>query len=396
MPRLIALLIAWLAMSAAGLCQDLPGNKPDRAFDAAMQTFNLDNPSWAFIYKTGKHQGSSIGFHVAEQGGRKGGSFLPFNSSSDPEAEVVNYRLARMLGVSDTYNPVTYYQLGPVATARFKALLAKHVESDPDRSANYNRIAAQLKANPKTIFGIYRLRPKGNKVAVNSLGMGGQFNQSSAMATYIRASGPLPSERLISLPEVKAAQPGSPKPVETELELARQLSAIFVLDQLTGQWDRFWRNLEATSDRTGRVRFLARDNGGATLDEWEGEWHASYERWVSRYDPDVMRKLQNLSAFLNKTQPAFETFSDVEKWKAAAGFRKVGSYTMFKRKLNLLIDKRLPMLEKQYGAKVYFPPSLPMAQAAPMAPIEAKPSAPVALKPSEVKRAVVVPPVHSP
>ncbi len=354
------LLAGFLAVAPAAHGQALPGNSNDLAFDAFVKSLDLEDPGFDFLYKTGKHDGSSIGFHVAEQGQRKIGTFAPYNSSSDPEAEVVTYRLARFLEVSDIYNPVTYYEIGPRASSRFKVMLKKHSESDPDRLANRTRIMAQFAEKPDRMFGIYRYRMKGNKYTVTVLGTEGQLNTGHPLATFIRANGPLPSSNTMSLPGVKGQRSEYPKPIETELELARQLSIIMVVDQLTGQWDRFWRNLEAVSDRDGRLRLLSRDNGGANLDDgWE--WHPLYERWVSRYDREMVSKLTMLNAFLQERQTRLGDFADVETWRTTIGFRKTSSFNTFKRKLAMLIDAKLPALERQYGNKMFFAAPQPVA-----------------------------------
>jgi hypothetical protein len=134
-----------------------------------------------------------------------------------------------------------------------------------------------------------------------------------------------------------------------------------VVDQLMGQWDRFWKNLEAFGDTRGRLHFLARDNGGATLSDWVQ--HADYDRWVSRYDRSVIEKLEALHAFLSGHSPRFAGYSAVEKWKSDVGFISSDSFATFKKKLALLITKRVPALEKQYGARVYFA-TTPQAPAA--------------------------------
>lgn len=364
MRKLIVALAVCCALATSALAQDVPGLKRDRKFDELVMMLNLEETGLEFTYKKGKHDGSSVGFHVSQLDRRRSGTFVPYNSSSDPEAEVVSYRLARFLGVSDIYNPVSYFTIGPLAAARFSALLKKRTEIYHDRKLNYLRITTQLKSNPNSLFGIYRFRPKGKKYVVTSLGSNGEFNLGSQLAAFIRANGPMPSENRIALPGVKGQRPGDPVPLEAESELARQLSVIFTIDQLMGQWDRFWRNLEAMGDGSARLRLLARDNGGANVDDgWE--WHARYERWVSRYDRDVMQKLQALDAFLHGSKPNFAGYSNVEQWKTAAGFIKASSFNTFKRKLHMLIDKRLPMLEKQFGPKMYF-----AAKAAGGAPLE--------------------------
>jgi hypothetical protein len=331
----------------------LPGTAQDIAFDAHMLSVNLEAPNLVFISKGAKQRGSSVGFHVAEPGRRKDGTFVPTNTSSIPEAEVVAYRLARFLGVSRFYNPVTYYQLGPIASARFKALLLKHGEIYENRQQNRARTLGELKAHPDTIFGIYRQRTDGKAFVATSLGLEGQPNYSHPLLQHIRADRPMPPLALMSLPGVKPARPHYPKPAELEGELARQLSIILTIDQLMGQWDRFWRNLEATGDENGKLRLVARDNGGATLDDgWE--WHATYQKMLSRYDRGVMQQLAALKAFLHGKTATLGEFKSVDAWKASVGFRKASSFNTFKRKLELLVDKTLPAREKQHGDKVYF------------------------------------------
>jgi hypothetical protein len=331
----------------------LPGTEQDVAFDVHMQGIDLEAPDLVFIHKGGKQRGASVGFHVAAPGHRKDGTFVPTNSSSIPEAEVVSYRLARFLGVSRFYHPVTYYQLGPQASARFKALLQKHGEIYENRKENRSRSLAELKVHPDHIFGIYRLRADGKLYVASSLGGEGQPNYSHPLMSHIRADRPLPPATPMSLPGVKPARAGYPKPSEKESELARQLSIILTIDQLMGQWDRFWKNLEAVGDKDGRLRLIARDNGGADVDDgWE--WHVSYQKMLSRYDRDVMQRLVGLNAFLRGKTATLGEFKSVDSWKATVGFRKASSFNTFKRKLELLVDKTLPAREKQFGDKIYF------------------------------------------
>jgi hypothetical protein len=352
--RLLALFVATAWMTSAAVAQHLPGNSADLKFDKTERKLDLEDRSLEFHYKAGKHQGSSVGFHISKPGHRKSATFAPQNTSSNLESEVVAYRLARFLGTSDIYNPVTYATLGPVATARFKEMLKKRPESDPDRRQNKSGTLAALSAYPTSLPGIYRLRPHGDKFRVAQLGTPeGHLNTSHPLSGFIRANGPVPGDKPMSLAGVKGARGEYPrKPVEKESELARQLSNILLVDQLLGQWDRFVNNLEAFGDEKGRLQFVARDNGGGTVDDWE--WYGLYEKWLSRYDRDVTSRLAELHAFLQGKAKTFAGFDDVEAWKKAVGFIRQSSFDTFKRKLDLLIAKRLPALEKQYGERTYF------------------------------------------
>ncbi len=344
-----------IAASAPAWAQNVPGTKRDLDFDAHMKTVDLDDPKMRLEYKKPEAGGSSIGMFIGVGSGPTDRSFVPTNPSSIPEAEVVAYRLSRFLGISRLTYPVDYYQLGPKATATFKAMVTATREIDPDRIDNRNLVLVALKSNPDTVLGIYRIKPKTKMYTASALGSEGELNMNTGLAQEIRASGRMPDEQQMPLEGIKGGQPGFPKmPTERRVELARQLSTIFVLDSLLGQWDRFWNNLEASGDKHGRLKLIARDNGGATLNNWDSR--GNYDRWVSRFDRDLIEKLTALNAFLKGEAAQFAGSTSVEAWKQAAGFMEPSSYEVFAMKLSRLIDKRVPALVKQFGDQAFFPP----------------------------------------
>ena len=356
----LALAICLLAgaLSEIALAQQVPGTQRDLAFDALMKTVDLDDPALRLDYKNPTSDGSSIGVFVGRGDKPAGASFVPTNTSSVPEAEVVSYRLARFLGVSRNYFPVDYYNLGPKAFAKFRDMVLQTPEFEDDRITNRKLVIKALKANPVSILGIYRLKPKTKMYPSRTLGTQGQFNRSSELGQAIRATGPMPGPQLMRLVGIKGGGVGYPSPpAEQGVELARQLSTIFVIDQLLGQWDRFWENLEASGDKTGRLKLIARDNGGATLDDWEE--FETYNRLVSRYDREVIARLTSLNAFLKGEAKEFSGFSDVKKWQSAAGFIEPASFETFARKLDFLVGKRIPALVEQEGEATFFPPKSP-------------------------------------
>ncbi len=342
-------------LASAAFAQTVPGKKRDVDFDAHVKTVDLDDPQYRLEYKKPTPDGSSIGLFIGVGDKPTDRSFVPTNPSSIPEAEVVAYRLARFLGVSRLFYPVDYYQLGPKATAKFAQMVkTTSVGDDKDSIQNRDLVLKELKSNPNTIFGIYRLRPKTKMFAASVLGREGKFDETTGLSKEIRASGPMPDQRAVGLDGVKGGQAGFPaNPTEQRVELARQLSTIFVMDMLLGQWDRFWNNLEASGDKNGRLKLIARDNGGATLDDFEG--YEDYNRWVSRFDRDLIDRLTALNAFLKGRAPEFAGFSDIEAWKKAAGFRGKSSFETFAKKLSTLVEKRIPALMREYGDKTFFP-----------------------------------------
>jgi hypothetical protein len=342
------------ALTTQASAQNLPGTKRDLAFDAHMKTVDLDDPKMRLEYKLASAGGSSIGMFIGIGDAPTDRSFVPTNPSSIPEAEVVAYRLSRFLGISRLTYPVDYYRLGPKANAFFKDMVTKTPENtDKDRQFNRNMVLTELKSSP-SVLGIYRLKPKIKMSTVSVLGTEGEFNLNTGLAREMQAGGPMPDDRQIPLEGVKGGKAGYPEvPTERRIELARQLSTIFVLDSLFGQWDRFWNNLEASGDKNGRLKLIARDNGGATLENWDTR--DSYNRWFSRFDRELIDKLTSLNAFLKGKAPEFADYKDVEAWKKAVGFISPSSYEVFQMKLARLIETRLPTLVKRYGDKTFFP-----------------------------------------
>ena len=344
-----------IAASASAWAQGLPGTKRDLDFDAHMKTVNLDDPKMRLEYKGPEAGGSSIGMFIGVGTGPTDRSFVPTNPSSIPEAEVVAYRLSRFLGISRLTYPVDYYQLCPKATATFKAMVTATREIDADRIDNRNLVLTALRSKPDTVLGIYRIKPKTKMYTASALGTEGELNMNTGLAQEIQASGRMPSDERMPLEGIKGGQPNFPKvPTESRVELARQLSTIFVLDSLFGQWDRFWNNLEASGDKHGRLKLIARDNGGATLNNWDSR--ANYDRWVSRFDRDLIDQLTALNAFLKGEAPQFAGYTNLGSWMEAVGFMEPSSYEVFAMKLSRLIDKRVPTLVKRFGDQTFFPP----------------------------------------
>lgn len=346
----------WVLVSLPAIAQTVPGMKRDLEFDARVRTIDFDDPKWRLEYKKPTPDGSSVGMFIGLGDKPTDRSFVPTNPSSIPEAEVVAYRLSRFLGISRLFYPVDYYQLGPKATARFLAMVkSTPAADDKDSIHNRNLVLAELKSNSNSMFGIYRERSKTKMFTASVLGSSGKFDETTGLAQEIKATGRMPDQTKIPLAGVKGGQAGFPDvPTEQRVELARQLSTIFVMDMLLGQWDRFWNNLEASGDRNGRLKLIARDNGGASLDDWEQ--HGDYNRFVSRFDRDLIIRLTALNAFLKGKAADFAGYRSVEDWKTAVGFRAAASFEVFSKKLAQLIDTRVPALVKQHGeAKVFFP-----------------------------------------
>lgn len=350
--RLLMLLAVFSALTGKrAQAAELSRTQLDAKFERYMQALDLEQlGDYQLFFKTG---GTSIGFKIARRGGKKRAVFLPRNSSHHLEEEVVAYRLSRLLGVSNIFNPADYFVLGPKAIAKFRSMLRAN-EKNKWRKKNTNRLIARIRKEPNRLNGTIRYRHKRKSQSVDQLIRSGRLNRAHKLAKFLRGSGPRPGNRRMRLKRIRPDKPHHPQPGESETVLARQLSTIFLMDMLTGQWDRFsGGNIEAYAHKDGRLQFVSRDNGGADFDSgWK--WFGRYAKWVTRFDRSFVSQLQQLHNFLSGCSDAYNGFSDPAYLKKALGFLSDRSFQAFKRRLNRLVSKHIPNAEERYSEDAYF------------------------------------------
>ena len=333
------------------MAQSIPGNEEDIKFDSKVLGLDLEQSEvYRFTFKT---KGTSIGFKVGKVGKRNSGLFLPENSSTHLEGEIVSYRLSRIIGVSDIFNPVSYYTIGSVAVERFRQMLRPN-ERNKWRKKNTKEIRKRINSNPDSLDGIYKFRHKRESQSVDSLAVSNRLNANHRFAKLLQADGPSPKTELVTIQGVIPDKPEYPKPLEMEIVLAKQLSNIFAIDMLTGQWDRFsGGNIEAYAHKDGRLQFVSRDNGGSHL-LWGWNWFNKYRGWLTRFDMEVIDKLKELNAFLNESKPNFGDFSSPDEFRKLVGFSSERSFKAFKEKLDVFINDHVKVCEDRFGSACYF------------------------------------------
>lgn len=256
-----------------------------------MSALDLNAGGVVFEYKS---SGTSVGIKV-DQDGKSIGKFVPENSATNVEGQVVAYQLARFLYMSELVMPSDYYLLRGSGAAKFKSMLQGHSQTNKWRRLNREDVLAKLNRDGE-IPGVFTPHTKFKSPEVQGLADDGSntINRSHPIAQWIRAEGPMPSTRQMSLKGVKNNE--GRVPVESEIELARQFSEIMVLDILTGQWDR-WSggNVEAGYDGD-RVFFWSRDNGGSSING--GGVLKKYSSIVTRFTPEQVERLKALAAAL--------------------------------------------------------------------------------------------------
>src|SRR5262245_52187405 len=274
---------------AADLSSEFQSTPRDAEFAQLMSKLNLNADGIRLTYKDG---GTSVGLKI-DQGSDKLGKWLPRNSAGNPEAQVVSYQLGRFLGMSEQVMPSAYYKLDGGALATFQKILQDARESNRWRRQNRDLNLADIARTPSGVTGVFTpyLEPKSEEVVGLANPSANTINSADPIARFIRADGPVPSAS--SRMSLRGIKGGS----ESELELARQFSQIMVLDILTGQWDR-WSggNVEGATDGT-RVHFVARDNGGASMNG-PGAF-AKYSRIVTRFDRAQTERVERLVQLLN-------------------------------------------------------------------------------------------------
>lgn len=288
------LLLALLPLSAfADL--DFETLKRDTKFADFMSSVDLDSSSFTLNYKD---SGTSVGMKI-EQNGEKVGKWVPTNSATNPEAQVVSYYIARALGMSEQVVPSAYYVVGPRALETFRTMLLNAKEKNKHRIGNRDLNLKAINSNPNALLGVYTDQIKNEAVDDLVNWKANTINVNHPIAKYIRANGPMPTtEKRISFKQLKNKEGQIPS--ENELELSRQFSRIMVLDILCGQWDR-WSggNVEVTVEKkTLRAIMLARDNGGAGMNGTSQL--KKYFGIVSRFDRDQIARVGQLLAELDR------------------------------------------------------------------------------------------------
>lgn len=315
----------------------------DADFARVLASLNLEDPSYKLSYKD---SGTSLGLKI-KRGEEKIGKWLPKNEAADPEAQVVSYYLGRALGMDELVIPAGYYTAGPRALGEFHAMLRNAQERNQLRSRNQQTLLAALARNSSSMEGVFTMPVDSFELATlietDSDHRLGTLRQDQPIARLLHADGPLPSTaREMDLGSRKRIN--GVAPVNNELVLARELSKIFVLDVLCGQFDRFsGGNLEGTVDAAGKLHFIARDNGGAGLVPGSGSTGQYFELF-SRFDRAQIELVRKLDS---------ELASDTAGVASAMHIRS--NPRTFVGRVNSLLEHVDRQRAKYSDARVFFP-----------------------------------------
>jgi hypothetical protein len=285
------------------------------------------------------------------KGHKSRGSFVPRNSSANPDVEIAAFSLSAILGYDQIYRPAARYELGPIASQAFKALIGKYNFRSSERLANKARILKVIQSG-SPLKGCVKAKKDETNVALD------------AIANTHAASNGAPSA---SHPIIQFLQAANEKPVAgksltlkagyvgDELELAREYSVIMTIDAVTQQWDRYsGGNVVIRKDDQGQAHFYMTDNGGADLSD---RWNARNLTWFSRFDRGVIQKLADLKRFLDTPAIGYLKYSDPEVFVTDLGLYSQNSAAIYvqrlRRNLGLVLDY-VRATETKFGNKAFF------------------------------------------
>lgn len=340
----------------------LPGSADDLAFLDLVNTLDLERSD---IEATVSSGGSSIYLALKipnADGSSIRGAFLTTNEATNPETEMAAYQTGRLIGRSELFGPGKYKTAGPQFTARFKHIVesnnySKYKGAKPrnynlanDTLKEKNRVLVlnQINSNPQALDGIFKLWTAIKPTDCDQLVLNNRLVSNTQIASFIKADGRAPTNAMMTLPCSK----GVP---QSQLVLAKQLSTIFLVDAITGQYDRFsGGNLQILIDKNKNlIQFAAMDNGGASLSESDKHTTDVYLPLVSRFEKSVVDELRRLDLFLSGKSASYLNFTRPEDLMAAVGI-KPRTQSHFRKKLGKVLA-HIAAIENKFGAgRVYF------------------------------------------
>lgn len=278
--------------------------------------------------------GTSV-YAVVSQNGKAIGAVLPENSATKISGEVISYNLARIVGAASIYQPGVYMGLSGSNLKAFEAMIPKTPYREAkfrQKEENRKAILARIAKNPGGIDAIYKswdskpidydalVNWRANQISTDHVLKGG----TRSVTSMLTCRGAFPSQNQVTL--------GAGK--NTEMELVRQLSTIFLIDALTQQWDRFSGGNLQYVVRGGKADFVAFDNGGT----WGGtKWTQKYLNIVTRFDKRVAQEFLDLNAFVNQGSGSYLGMTQESELMAVLGIEKLPAmYPKFKESLKMV------------------------------------------------------------
>jgi|GEM_PF-1818625 len=253
--------------------------------------------------------GTSV-YGVVSIGGKPIGAVIPEgNSSGSITGETIAFTISRALGVSDIYQPGIYKQLTGRNLDAFMAIVPRTVITNKSgkvldlKEANRKKILSLYAKDPSHLDSVFKrwdVKPKDvDGISKDGLSLSPAFTVAGArapLASFLQCNGPRPD------PSRKVTFAGG---TSDELSVAKQLSAILLIDAMTQQRDRFSGGNLQTITKDGVAKFASIDNGGT----WGGG-KADPDLWtrrnlssVTRWDRNVAEQILGMADLIERGRP---------------------------------------------------------------------------------------------
>ena len=250
------------------------------------------------------------------------------NGTGNPEGHIVSYNLARVLGVSDIYSTGTWYRIdGSVVEALHQIATQARVRG---RVQSQNR--ERVKANTEPLSGQYPVIEGSlsvyleKKLSVYSLegsalenarsGPNGLANENNPLLKMMMGLRAQPSED-----ETFSVRTDKGTVAIDAPQALQDLSAIFVIDAILEQGDRFsGGNIDLLRMPNGRYRLAALDNGAAAIRGYFPSYPGRYLPWLKRMDRNMILRIKEMDRFL-QNGGEYLGFTDQKAFLKTLGLR---------------------------------------------------------------------------
>jgi hypothetical protein len=318
---------------------------------------DLDSAEYAFNELSGS---TSINMKIRKvdptdpQGYKSRGTFVPLNGAADPDTEIAYFNLAAILGYDSVFRPTARYELGPRATAAFKALIEHTSIHGHDRLENKGNILSEI-ATGRPLRGCVKAKKLDTARAYDemvnpSAGSNGAPRSSNSVIRSLQVENPQPKSG-VTLDLGHGYQGDA-------LQLASEYSVIMSMDGIFRQWDRYsGGNVVIAKDNSGVAHFYATDNGGADVSTKQSLLERNIGLF-SRYDHRTIDGLKGLSAFLKNPASGFLSYTDADAFVVDLGLYRQHLAADYVKRLKSNLDfflQHVSGVENKHGADAYLP-----------------------------------------
>jgi hypothetical protein len=301
----------------------LPGGSDVEEFLSFARNVDLSDGSWSMRDGSG---GMSINMEF--EGNGKMGDFVSQNAdgygdnneSAHPEGQVISYNLSRIFGYSRYWGRGKWSKISGEAKRELARIARERNARHPFVRTAQARIA--ITTQEPEVFGsisLYGAAPKKMKAWETDSEANGVFRTDQPFASYIRASGTRPQNRNVDLAGYTV----------NELETAKTLSTMMLIDALAEQFDRFSGDNIVVIKENGIYHLASYDNNGAGAPGHGTGYVNRYiggngrSAWVSRFDRNVALRLLAMDRFVNGSDPRFLGFTDKDAFLKSLGLRSL-------------------------------------------------------------------------